>query len=241
MALRIKFTNLFLAVLLFSNTFLIAQVPETGNWMIYFGNQNFGNNKWVWHNEVQYRNYNFLGNTEQLLLRTGIGKYLGENNSLLSLGYAFIYTRPLSQIDGVIDVNETNDFEEHRIWQQLLTRQTIGKVALTHRYRFEQRFFENNDFRLRLRYFIGANIPLNKPRMEEKTYYFSFYNELFMLTNQRDAPNLFDRNRLFGAIGYQPHPRLRFEIGLMRQSVSNSVFSRNQLQFVVFNNLPFKK
>ncbi|MGY6559891.1 MAG: DUF2490 domain-containing protein [Nitritalea sp.] len=216
-----------------------SQVPETGNWLIYFGNQNFGNNKWVFHNEIQYRNYNFVGNTEQLLIRTGIGRYLTENNNILSAGYAFIHTRPLGELDGILDVVEDRAFDEHRLWQQFWSRQNVGRLVLIHRYRFEQRFFGDDDFRMRWRYFLGANFPLNKNRMGEDTWYLSAYNEIFLNSNQEDNPAIFDRNRLYGAIGYQTSPRLRFEVGFMRQSTNNPLFTRNQLQFVIFNNLPF--
>ncbi|MCH7397483.1 DUF2490 domain-containing protein [Belliella sp. DSM 107340] len=218
-----------------------AQVSDLGNWLIYFGNQDFGNGKWVWHNEIQYRNYNFLGNTEQLLLRTGVGKYVSDRNSLVSAGYTFVRTRPLVELDGVVDVNDAGKFQEHRTWQQFLTRHHVGRVFFTHRYRFEQRFFDNNDFRLRARYFLALHVPLNNMSMTPKTYYLSFYNEIFMNTQVENNPALFDRNRLYGAIGYQFNPSIRMEVGMMRQNVNNNLFSRNQLQFVVFNNLPIKR
>lgn len=225
----------------FSPAYLKAQVPEMGNWLVYVGNQNFGNNKWVFHNEIQYRSYNFLGNQEQLLLRTGVGKYLTDKNNLLTIGYAFINSRPLTEVNSVIEINEAGEFRENRIWQQFLTKQNIGRVVLLHRYRFEQRFIENQSFKLRLRYFLGANIPISKPTMGENTYYLSFYNEVFLNTETESNAAIFDRNRLYGAIGYQVNSGLKLEIGMMRQGVNNSNFSRNQLQFVVFNNLPFRK
>lgn len=49
-----------------------AQSSKTGNWFMYFGN-NAISKKLNWWNEVQYRNYNFAGDLEQLMLRTGIG------------------------------------------------------------------------------------------------------------------------------------------------------------------------
>ena len=64
-----------------------AQSTDIGNWFLYFGNQKI-NNRWNWHNEVQYRNYNFAGDLEQLLLRTGIGYNLTENNNNVLLGFA---------------------------------------------------------------------------------------------------------------------------------------------------------
>ena len=62
-----------------------AQESETGNWMMYFGNQKLSD-RWNWHNEIQYRNYNFAGDLEQLLFRTGIGYNLSANNNNLLLG-----------------------------------------------------------------------------------------------------------------------------------------------------------
>ena len=70
-----------------------AQQTDIGNWFLYLGNQKI-NNRWNWHNEVQYRNYNFAGDLEQLLLRTGIGYDLSENNNNVLLGYVYVYSEP---------------------------------------------------------------------------------------------------------------------------------------------------
>ncbi len=213
--------QIFLLIFLFPLSFY-AQPGDIGNWFIYFGNKNL-NEKWNWHHEVQYRNYNFLGDTDQLLLRTGIGYNLTEGNNNIHLGYAFIYNEPyLNNTD-----NKTN-FNEHRLYQQFITRQAFGRVSLQHRYRFEQRFFED-DFRLRLRYFLALNIALNQKQMTDKTVYLSAYNEIFINTEQ----TFFDRNRLFyGGIGYRFSPSIRSEIGFMNQS-TNSV-SRNQFNLITF-------
>jgi hypothetical protein len=52
--------------------FGLSQQSKVGNWFIYFGNQKI-NHKWNFWNEVQYRNYNFAGDLQQLLIRTGLG------------------------------------------------------------------------------------------------------------------------------------------------------------------------
>lgn len=62
------------------NKFAYSQKSEIGNWFVYFGNQKINRN-WNWHNEIQYRNYDFIGDTNQILLRTGIGYNLTENNN----------------------------------------------------------------------------------------------------------------------------------------------------------------
>ena len=118
-----------------------AQKTDVGNWFIYFGSQQL-NKKWNWWNEVQYRNFNFAGDLEQLLLRTGIGYNLTENNNNLLLGYAFIYAEPY-----IANTNEKGSTQEHRLYQQFITRQKFGRVFIQHRYRLEERFLV--DFELR--------------------------------------------------------------------------------------------
>ncbi len=200
-----------------------AQDSELGNWLIYFGNNQI-NKKINWHNEVQYRNYNGIGDLEQLLLRTGVGYNLTENNNNILLGYGFI----LSQ-NYVGNTNEKADVNEHRIYQQFITRQNIGRVAVQHRYRFEQRFIAD-DFKVRFRYFLALNIPLNKKTIVDKTMYLSAYNEIFLNAEQ----NIFDRNRLYGGIGYRINKTVRFELGYMNQFLNNN--KRDQINVVSFVN-----
>ncbi|MGQ7946449.1 DUF2490 domain-containing protein [Flavobacterium sp. WC2509] len=203
-----------------------AQDSEVGNWFIYFGNQKI-NNRWNFHNEVQYRNYNFVGDLQQLLLRTGIGYNLSENNNNILLGYAFVYSEPY--ISGTDDKSKT---DEHRIFEQFITKQQFGRVNIQHRYRFEQRFIED-DYKMRLRYFLSLNVPINKKEMDKNAIYASAYNEIFINTEA----SYFDRDRIYGGVGYCFNKSLKMEVGVMSQILSNS--SRTQFQIMFFNSLPF--
>lgn len=203
-----------------------AQKSNVGNWFVYLGNQKI-NNQWNWHNELQYRNFNFLGDLNQLLLRTGIGYNLTENNNNILLGYGFINSQKY-----LSNSNEKVGTNEHRVYQQFITRQNFNKVFLQHRYRIEERFLPN-DFQMRFRYFLGINIPINKPKIEKNAYYFSAYNEIFINAQQK----IFDRNRLYGAIGYVFNKNIKIEAGYMAQILETN--NRNQFQIVVFNNTPF--
>jgi len=205
---------------------LHAQKSNSGNWFIYFGNQKI-NSKWNWQNEVQYRNFNFMGDLSQLIVRTGIGYNLTENNNNILLGYGFINSQKY-----LPNSNNKVGTTEHRIYQQFITRQNFNKVFLQHRYRIEERFLPN-DFQMRFRYFLGINIAINKPKIEKNAYYLSAYNEIFINTQQ----NIFDRNRLYGAIGYVINKNIKIEAGYMAQTVETN--NRNQFQIVVFNNTPF--
>ena len=77
---------------------------DVGNWLIYIGNKDL-NSSLNWHHEIQHRNYNIFGELEQLLLRTGIGYNLKENNNIL-LGYGFIDSR--SRIEGTKEILKVN-------------------------------------------------------------------------------------------------------------------------------------
>lgn len=214
-----------ITLILLYSTVSFSQKSDTGNWFIYFGNQKI-NQKWNWHNEVQYRNFNFIGDTNQLLLRTGIGYNLSENNDNVLLGYGFINTQ--NYVPNSDSKTQTN---EHRIYQQFLTKQTFGRLNIQHRYRIEERFLKD-DFQMRFRYFLGINLPINKPKLEKNAFYLVAYNEVFVNKNKP----LFDRNRLYGALGYVIDNNFKIEAGFMAQTLENT--NRNQFQIVIFNNLP---
>jgi len=224
---KVNMLKIFYFILLLIPLQGMAQDSQSGNWLMYFGNQKI-NDRWNWHNEIQYRNYNFVGDLEQLLLRTGIGYNLSANNNNLLLGYAYIHSEPY-----IAGTDEKSNVNEHRIFQQFITRQQFSRFYLQHRYRIEERFIED-DFKMRFRYFLGLNIPLNKKEMVSKAVYLSLYNEIFI---QPKSP-VFDRNRIYGAIGYVFSKNIRIEAGWMTQLLEKS--HRGQFQIAMFNTMQLK-
>ena len=204
----------------------LSQQSNLGNWLIYFGNKSFDKG-WNWHHEVQYRNYNAGGDLEQLLLRTGIGHNLSEKNNNLLLGYGYIISENYVPV-----LNEKIQVNEHRIYQQFINKHKVGIVKFQHRFRFEQRWIKapivEAVFRMRARYFLSLNIPLNNKQVVDNTIYASVYNELFINLNN----NAFDRNRLYGGLGYKINDGLRFELGYMNQFFRNS--GRDQINVIAF-------
>lgn len=216
-----KFLFLFIALIIF--VVANGQRSDLGNWLIYFGNKQVTSDV-NWHHEVQYRNYNAIGDLEQLLIRTGMGYNLTENNNNVLLGYGFIHGQ-----NYIGDTDEKVGINEHRIFQQFITRQSFGRFNFQHRYRLEQRFIAE-DFRLRFRYFLSLNVLMNNKSMIANTWYLSLYNELFLNTQQTH----FDRNRLYGGVGYVLSDTIRFEVAYMNQFLPN--FSRDQVNIVAFVN-----
>lgn len=207
-----------LIIVLMLPLFSQGQDSNFGNWLIYIGNKKL-NQKWNIHNEVQYRNYNAIGDLEQLLLRIGLGFTFNENKNNLLFGYGYILSENyIGNTDEKVVINE------HRIFQQFTSNQKIGSVKLGHRYRFEQRFVEG-DFKMRFRYFLSLNIPLSK---ENNTYYLSAYNEIFL--NTKTA--IFDRNRVYAGLGYNLNKGIRIEAGYMNQFFETT--SRDQFNIITF-------
>jgi hypothetical protein len=226
-----RIANVLCLALLFSVSFIArAQESNLGNWAMYFGNIPL-NEKWNIHAETQYRNFNAVGDLEQFVLRGGIGYNISTNNHNVLAGYAHFWHEPY-----IAGTDDKRNFNEHRIWQQFIYRDRIGRVFLQHRYRFEQRFFEGNE-QYRLRYFLSLNIPVTKKTMEKNAVYASVYNEIFV---KLDAP-FFDRNRFYLAAGYVLHPDLRLELGWMNQAVlaadAGRLNNRPQFQIAIFHTI----
>ncbi len=224
--------NLFLAalvaILILPNTSK-AQIDESqmGAWYMYFFNTTFKDSQWGVQGDVQYRNWNLGGDLEQLLLRGGLTFKPKEANIKFTLGYGNITSGAYGK-----DNDATSD--ESRIYQEALFPVKIGnRVYTNHRFRYEQRFVENQDFRTRYRYNLFLNIPLNNTEMEDKTIYLALYNELF-INGQRDIGDgrrveIFDRNRFYAALGFIVKKGLKFQLGGMRQVTD--AWGKNQLQF----------
>lgn len=212
---------------LFGFSYTYSQTSDFGAWYNYYGNNRVSKHL-NWWNEVQYRNYNMGGDLEQLLLRTGLGYNLSENNNNLLLGYGFVYSAPYDA------GGSKTAIREHRLFQQFITKQQFGRFFIQHRYRVEERFLASG-FKIRFRYLLGLNIPLNKKNMIKHAVYLSLYDEMFL----NAVSPVFDRNRLYGALGFVFNKNLRLELGVMSQMQETR--TREQLQLCFFNSLPFYK
>jgi hypothetical protein len=198
---------------------------EVGAWYMYFWSTTFGDSRWGLQGDAQYRNWDLLGDMEQLLLRGGLTFRPRSANVLFTLGYANITTgEPGSRSQNV---------NEDRIYQEMLLPHKVGpRVYLRHRFRYEQRWVDNQDFRTRFRYALFADIPLNREDLKRGAVYLALYNEVFINGEQNIGNNrrveTFDRNRLYGAIGYSLRDNLRTQFGYMSQHTDD--FTKGQLQ-----------
>lgn len=202
-----------------------AQDTDNGAWYIYIWNTSFKDSKFGLQGDAQWRNWNMGGDLEQLLLRAGFN-YQAHKDARFTLGYANI----TSGTPGESDATTT----ENRIYQEILLWQNItSRFQLNHRFRFEQRFVEDQITRTRFRYFLSLNIPLNTESIEKGTYYLSFYDEIF-INGQRDIGDdgrveYFDQNRLYAALGYAVQKNFKIQLGYMNRTVNGGDRSQWQI------------
>jgi hypothetical protein len=223
----LSFLFLFLVIRGFSQ----VNENQLGAWYMYFYTHKFENSNWGIQGDLQHRNWDLLGDKEQLLLRSGITYAPKDSGIVFTLGVANISNGDFGDSEAF--------FNENRIYQEALFPQKIGnRVLMTHRFRYEQRFVENQDFRTRFRYNLFVNIPFNNPDLRPNTVYGAFYNELF-INGEREIGNnttveIFDRNRTYFGLGYVLNSTIRFQLGIMKQT--NDSFSKNQLQISMHHN-----
>lgn len=199
---------------------------ELGAWAMLFSTNKISEDFSI-HAEAQYRNYEVGANFNQLLLRTALN-YNISDNAMASFGYGNITT------DGTFEEPEGEEnTNEHRIYQQFVLRNSVGKLKFSHRYRLEQRFINNpisgNDTQHRARYFLRLTYPLSD------VVYLTAYDEVF-INLQGDT---FGQNRLYGALGYKFNKNFRSEVGFLKNHIGNRNFER--LQVAVFINTDLRK
>jgi hypothetical protein len=203
----------------------------TGNWLMFF-NQTRLHDKWSIHTEAQYRSFEITPNTEQVMLRVGANYHIS-NSYAASIGYAYVpnFAFDKEQLSGI-------QVSENRMWQQFLMKNSLGRVNFEHRYRLEQRWLQTSSgdkYLNRIRYLLRITVPLNKKEIEKNTLFLTFYDELFI----HFTPTPYDRNRLYGAMGFQFLPQANIQLGYLAQTVNST--TKQFLQAAVFYNLDFRK
>jgi hypothetical protein len=193
-------------------------------WFMYFGSHKLSKH-WGLHLEAQIRRADFIGAPQQLLFRPGINYYIN-GQAFATFGYAFIETNPY----GDQPVKAT--FPENRFWEQLQLKNQVGRFEWVSRFRLEQRFsklpvqqtnlsYEPGDaiYTNRFRLLNRFSIPFKGKTIEDKSFYLSMYDELFVNFGKNVKYNIFDQNRVYLAIGYRMPKLGRLELGYLNQLI----------------------
>lgn len=217
---------------------------------MYFGDHKVSA-KWGVHLEAQFRRHDVITSGQQLLLRTGINYHLTDQ-TFLTAGYAFIETYPY----GAFPVLAT--FPEHRLWQQAQIKSQLHKWEMISRFRLEQRWLhfpvEQTDgsyapgdavYQNRFRIFTRFSIPFKGETIVDKSWYVTFYDEVFISFGKNVNMNVFDQNRAYVALGYRIPKIGRLEFGYMQQLIlkanGKQVENNHTLQLGLISNIPFFK
>lgn len=217
---------LLLSFFFISPIFAQNNTDQLGAWYMYFYNTKFKNSQFGIQGDVQYRNWNTLGDLEQLLLRSGVTYKPTNTDVTLTIGLAHITTGAIGES------NQTTS--ETRIYQEALLPLKVGKrLYFNNRFRYEQRFVENQNFRTRFRYNLLLNIPINKSTLSKNAVYVALYNEIFINGEKNIGNNrtvtVFDRNRFYSGLGYGLTDKLRLQVGFLNQSTETA--GKDQIQF----------
>ena len=181
--------------------------------------------KWSLHAEYQWRRTQGVKYWQQGLLRTGANYKL---NDLVTLhaGYAWAETFPYG--DYPIALNGA--FPEHRLYEQVTIRQPLSRLAVTHRFRVEQRWLgrvkagtagereiEGWTFLHRFRYQLRLQQVFWSKA--DKQLYGAAADELFIGAGKNVGVNIFDQNRIFLLLGYRFNRQIAFEAGYFNQTL----------------------
>lgn len=191
-------------------------LDDTGLWFAAFGNGEVKSidgetTPLLWWFDTHYRLRDDTSGFNQSILRPGVGVKLNEEQALWA-GYAWILTSPV----------QGNDVDEHRFWQQWTSTSSLGEFQVTHRSRFEQRWFETGDeVGLRWRQMLRVQRALaGSPRWS-----LIAWDEIFFNLNDTDwrARTGLDQNRAFFGVGFRRSSQapVRTEVGYLNQFVND--------------------
>lgn len=191
---------------LFFCTAAKAQPNALGGW--YYVNLNYHiNQKFFVYGEVQTRSQQVLDDFYYRELKTGFGYALRHNMSaLLGVGNYKTFTFP-GNYEKPLRVNE------NRIWEQFGITNNLSRIFMEHRFRVEQRWL-NGDYFNRFRYRLALSIPVNHPKIIDKTFFPVVFDEVFF--SNKDP--YFIRNRFMAGAGYRFSKSVTAQAGFIRQS-----------------------
>lgn len=212
-------------------------VDQQMSWYMLFGNHRLTDQVGL-HTEYQFRRTGLGADWQQSLLRFGLDWHRDDQH-VVTGGYGWIRSFPY----GEQPIAET--FDEHRIWQQLVTKSVTGQFKWVHRYRLEQRlmqFSSGSRWQHRARYFMQVKWPVpNHPE-----WAVTAYEEAFIGLRPLDTPvlNLLQQNRMSVALNRKWEGGTSVQVGYLRQVLikgSGLAAERNHVLLVgLRHNLDFR-
>jgi hypothetical protein len=198
-----RFTQLIVWITVLGYSF--PAQAQLGTWNVLSFKTSF-NEKWGAFAEGQVRSLKFYDDFHYHELKGGVTYSFDKNFSFaVATGNYDTY-----QSGGDFVTPRASD--EIRLFEQLTMSQVLTRVKFEHRYRAEQRFTKDG-YRNRFRYRFQTVIPINRNKVEPKSWFINTSGEIFF----RDTPQYFERLRTFAGLGYQFSRTHTLMLGYMHQ------------------------
>lgn len=206
--------------------------------------------RWFVDYDVQVRRHGPVQRWQQFLPRAGL-RFQPTAAVRLTAGYALAESWPYGEVPA------PRRTREHRLWEQLQLQHAAGRVALTQRYRLEQRWVgavtapgagagvaarvRSN----RLRYRLQGTLPLRGATVDDGEPYLAAFDELFVQWGENVQANPLDQNRAGVSVGRRWSRRLRTEVGYMHHLVlkpnGRDVEHNHTLLLTVLPTMPWRR
>ncbi|MDN3690431.1 DUF2490 domain-containing protein [Cyclobacterium jeungdonense] len=222
---------------------------QSGLWLGMYTKYKIGEKLFYYGEYHMRRRDHLINNMAQIYLRFGLSYLVNEKFEVTGGIVTPFYWAPEGQYSDEEQIDKV--VNQFRFWQQFLFIQSMGRVKIYHQIRIEQRwkrdYIIDSPFKLthRMRYKISTYIPLNKPKLQDKTLFFSGYNEIFIQAGKPVLYNYFEDNRLFLGLGYVINENFQLQAGYMKSIQQRErgfdLNNRDIIRFSVYHNLDFTK
>lgn len=214
---------------------------QTILWSRYY-NQLTLNEKWSLHSEFDNRLFLNPVAENLFVIRAQI-RYKLKN--VIEIGSGIGYFPVATQ-----DPENTTDFliPEFRGQQDIVWKNTIGKIQLSQRFQIDERFIRNasktellpgTTFNWRFRFKIQAEYEF----WQKKHQFLKaiIHDEILVNAGKAIVKNTFDQNRIYAAIQYGITPNIALELGYMnsfqRRTTGVDYYDRDIIRFSFYHKL----
>lgn len=194
---------------------------KLGTWYMYNGSHKLSD-EFALKTMAHFRYYEVASEFQQEIYRLGLNYKLNPTINF-TLGYSYVNT-------DIAYNSLSNYIEDHRIYEDINLNTNLKKIKLKHRFRFEHRFFGNNNTRHWIRYDLNTNYPLSA-----KWSAYAF-NEIFL---HLDQSKVFAQNWTGAGFIHNLNKSLKLKLGYFQIKTPNIVLKRAQLGILI--NTDFSK
>jgi hypothetical protein len=201
--------------------------PNANVWVSHWGDHRF-HERWSFHTEGHWRRAELGASWQQLLLRPAVNFHLNDQ-VMFTQGYSYYSNYPY----GAYPIRFKN--WEHHLYQQVQLNQALGRVALQHRFRMEERFiarliaseedpaegvFDKYGYQSRFRYRVWLSVPLGKSKtIGPGVFSANFYDEVFLNFGDSQRLDYIHQNRISALLGYQVSKPFSVLAGFLYQTI----------------------